>query len=61
MSSLTSLYGFMPYPRVESNHASSGPLSGVSFAVKDLFDIRGYPTSWGQPLILAKSGIKDTT
>ncbi len=33
----------------------------MTFAVKDLFDIHGYPTSWGQPLILAKSGIKQTT
>ncbi len=30
-------------------------------AVKDLFDITGYPTSGGQPLILAQSGIKTRT
>jgi len=61
MSIRNSLNGFMPYPTVPSAHASSGPLSGLSFAVKDLFDIRGYPSSWGQPLVLAKSGIKETT
>jgi amidase len=61
MTKLSSRYGFMPYPTVPSAHSSSGPLSGLTFAVKDLFDIRGYPTSWGQPLVLAKSGIKETT
>jgi amidase len=49
---------FMPYPEVPVEHASTGPLSGLSFAVKDLFDVAGYPTSGGQPFLLAMSGIK---
>jgi len=49
---------FMPYPLAEVVHAASGPLSGLSFAVKDLFDVAGYPTSGGSPLVLALSGIK---
>jgi amidase len=61
MSKLSVEYGFMPYPSVPSSHASSGPLSGLTFAVKDLIDVRGYPTSGGQATILAKSGIKETT
>ena len=61
MSKLSVQYGFMPYPPVPSPHAASGPLSGLTFAVKDLIDVRGYPTSGGQATILAKSGIKDTT
>jgi amidase len=36
-------------------------LSGLSFAVKDLFDVAGYPTSAGQPHMLALSGIKRHT
>jgi amidase len=28
------------------------------FAVKDLFDVAGYPTSGGNPMMLARSGIK---
>ena len=36
-------------------------LSGLSFAVKDLFDVAGYPTSGGQPFVLAMSGIKTRT
>ena len=61
MSKLSVQYGFMPYPAVPSTHAATGPLSGLTFAVKDLIDVRGYPTSGGQAMILAKSGIKETT
>ena len=49
---------FMPYPSVALAAASHGPLAGLSFAVKDLFDVAGYPTSGGQPMLLAMSGIK---
>lgn len=35
---------FMPYPFTELKHAEQGPLSGLTFAVKDLFDVAGYPT-----------------
>jgi amidase len=52
---------FMPYPNVPVPHAASGPLSGLSFAVKDLFHVAGYPTSGGQPLMLALSGIQTRT
>jgi len=54
-------HAFMPYPEAVVPHASTGPLSGLSFAVKDLFDIAGYPTSGGQPFLLAMSGIKTAT
>jgi amidase len=52
---------FMPYPETPVPNAGSGPLSGLSFAVKDLFDVAGYPTSGGQPFVLAMSGIKTRT
>jgi amidase len=52
---------FMPYPEVPVPNAATGPLSGLSFAVKDLFDVAGYPTSGGQPFVLALSGIKTRT
>ena len=52
---------FMPYPQAPVPHAPSGPLAGLTFGVKDLFDVAGYPTSAGQPLWLALSGIKQTT
>jgi len=52
---------FMPYPAAEAPHAPSGPLSGLTFAVKDLFDVVGYPTSAGSPHMLAMSGVKTRT
>ncbi|HZH53119.1 MAG TPA: amidase [Microvirga sp.] len=52
---------FMPYPAVPVTHANQGPLSGLTFAAKDLFDVAGYPTSNGSPHMLAMSGIKTRT
>ena len=52
---------FMPYPPSPVAHAAQGVLQGLTFAVKDLFDVAGYPTSAGQPHMLALSGIKSTT
>ncbi len=54
-------HAFVPYPVSPVEHASSGPLSGLTFAVKDLFDVAGYPTGGGNPLLLALSGVKTTT
>ncbi|TDR89136.1 amidase [Enterovirga rhinocerotis] len=52
---------FMPYPAVEVPGAASGPLAGLTFAAKDLFDVAGYPTGGGSPAVLARSGIKTQT
>ncbi len=54
-------HAFVPYPDVPAAHAGTGPLSGLYFGVKDLFDIAGYPTGGGNPLLLALSGIKAQT
>ncbi|MEG2999217.1 MAG: amidase [Comamonas sp.] len=54
-------HAFVPYPDVAVPHAGTGPLSGLTFGVKDLFDVAGYPTGGGNPLLLAMSGIKTTT
>lgn len=54
-------HAFMPYPPVPVASAGTGPLSGLTFAAKDLFDVAGYPTSGGNPLLLALSGIKHET
>ena len=48
----------MAYPDAPVARSASGDLLGLSFAVKDLFDVAGYPTSGGQPILLAASGIK---
>ena len=54
-------HAFLPYPDVPVPHADAGHLSGLSFGVKDLYDVAGYPTGGGQPFLLAMSGIKATT
>lgn len=51
-------HAFMPYPEVPVQGAATGPLAGLSFAAKDLFDVAGYPTSGGSPIVLAMSGVK---
>lgn len=51
-------HAFVPYPAVAVEHAPDGPLSGLTFGVKDLFDVAGYPTGCGNPIMLALSGIK---
>lgn len=54
-------HAFLPYPDASVPHAVAGPLAGLSFGVKDLFDVAGYPTGGGQPFVLAMSGIKTKT
>lgn len=51
---------FLPYP-LHSLEKTSGPLEGLRLAVKDLFDVKGYPTGFGQPSFLARSGLKPVT
>jgi len=48
----------MPYPAPTVTAISSGPLAGLRFAVKDIFDVAGYPTGCGNPHMLALSGTK---
>ena len=52
---------FLPYPGVPVAHAGSGGLGGCRLAVKDLFDVAGYPTGAGNAIVLAASGIKQVT
>lgn len=40
---------FLPGPRVEIPGAPGGPLTGLTFAAKDLFDVAGYATGGGNP------------
>jgi amidase len=54
-------HAFVPYPEAPVRNAATGPLAGLSFGVKDLFDVAGYPTGGGQPFVLAMSGIKTRT
>jgi amidase len=45
----------MPFAPAPVAHAPDGPLSGLTLAVKDLFDVKGYPTGAGSPHVLAMS------
>ncbi|HEY9567984.1 MAG TPA: amidase family protein, partial [Thalassobaculum sp.] len=38
---------FVPGPEVRVQGRASGPLSGLHFAAKDLFDVAGHPTGGG--------------
>src|SRR5436853_2732215 len=40
---------FVPGPRAHIEGAPDGPLAGLTFAAKDLFDVAGYPTGGGNP------------
>jgi amidase len=40
---------FVPGPRLERRPLGSGRLSGLNFAVKDLFDVAGAVTTYGSP------------
>src|SRR5438046_6545713 len=40
---------FVPGPRVRIAGAPRGPLTGLTVAAKDLFDVAGHPTGGGNP------------
>jgi amidase len=46
---MTSTEAFVPGPRAQVAGAESGPLAGMTFAVKDLIDVAGVPTGGGNP------------
>lgn len=48
-----------PHGRFVVDGASSGPLRGLSFAVKDLFDVAGHPTGAGNPAWLASHAVPE--
>lgn len=52
---------FMPYPSPAASAPGTGPLAGLRLAVKDIYDVAGYPTGCGNPHMLALSGVKTTS
>ena len=52
---------FVDYPDAPVPNAPDGPLAGLTFAVKDIFDVAGYPTGCGNPLKRAESGAAATS
>lgn len=47
---------FLDYPQAAVSNSETGPLAGLSLAVKDIFDVAGYPSGWGNPVRLAEAG-----
>jgi amidase len=58
---LPPLNAFLDYPQVAVPHAESGPLAGLRLAVKDIFDVAGYPTGWGNPQRAAEASAATET
>src|SRR5271170_2535568 len=47
MSTTDEIGAFVPGPRVRIEGRAGGPLAGLTFAAKDLFDVAGVPTGGG--------------
>ena len=52
---------FVDYDAVAVPSAASGPLAGLSVAVKDIFDVAGYRTGCGSPIKRAESPVHTTS
>ena len=52
---------FVDYDAVEVPSAATGPLKGLTFAVKDIYDVAGYPTGGGSPVKRAESPVHTET
>ena len=55
------LNAFCAHGRDEIQTGITGPLAGLTFAVKDAFDVAGVPTGAGSPEWLASHGIPRQT
>ncbi len=49
MSADDPVHAFIPGPRAVLEPTGRGALDGLSFAAKDLFDVQGFPTTYGNP------------
>jgi amidase len=55
------LHALLDLPQVPVPSAQSGPLAGLRLAVKDIFDVAGYPTGGGNPQWAKEAGIAAET
>ncbi|MCT7377544.1 amidase [Chelativorans salis] len=55
------LNAFLDYPETPVPSAPDGPLMGLTLAVKDIYDVAGYPTGGGNPQKEAESGNAEAT
>lgn len=52
---------FVDYDPIPVESAEAGPLAGLRLAVKDLYDVAGYPTGAGHPLVRQQSTVKTSS
>ncbi len=50
-----SLNAFLDLPEVAAANGQSGPLAGLTLAVKDIFDVAGLASGWGNPTHAAEA------
>ncbi|MEW9804439.1 amidase [Mesorhizobium marinum] len=43
------LNAFLDYPETPVEGQTDGPLAGLTLGVKDIFDVKGYVSGWGNP------------
>jgi len=55
------LNAFLDLPQTPVANAASGPLSGLTLGVKDIFDVSGYVSGWGNPDKFAEGTVATTT
>lgn len=55
------LNAFMDYPETPVPSAPDGPLAGLTLAVKDMYNVAGYPTGGGNPQKEEESELAKTT
>jgi amidase len=53
------IHAFLDYEPRPLTSAPSGPLDDLTFAVKDIFDVEGYPTGGGNPILLSECSVRD--
>jgi len=53
------VHAFLDYESHPVSSASQGPLTDLTFAVKDIFDVEGFPTGGGNPILLSESSVRE--
>ncbi|MCX7304809.1 MAG: amidase [Hyphomicrobiales bacterium] len=55
------LNAFLDQREVPVAHAATGPLAGLTLGVKDIFDVEGYVSGWGNPDKFAEGKVAAAT
>jgi amidase len=55
------LNAFLDHPDAVVENAADGPLAGLTLGVKDIFDVKGYVSGWGNPDRFAEGAIATAT